>query len=75
MHLHLRSTQRCLNAGDLLLDDEIAVIFGNHAPGVRVLLIAGQPLREPIVQYGPFVMNSEQEIYRALGDYREGRLA
>lgn len=32
-------------------------------------------LREPIVQYGPFVMNSEQEIYRALGDYREGRLA
>lgn len=41
----------------------------------RVLLIAGQPLREPIVQYGPFVMNSEQEIYRALGDYREGRLA
>lgn len=41
----------------------------------RVLLIAGQPLREPIVQYGPFVMNSEQEIYQALGDYREGRLA
>ena len=41
----------------------------------RVLLIAGQPLREPIVQYGPFVMNSEQEIYQELGDYREGRLA
>ncbi|MFT3960287.1 pirin family protein [Propionivibrio sp.] len=45
------------------------------AAGTRALLIAGQPLREPIVQYGPFVMNSEQEIYRALGDYREGRLA
>jgi len=41
----------------------------------RVLLIAGKPLREPIVQYGPFVMNSEQEIYQALADYREGRLA
>ena len=41
----------------------------------RVLLIAGQPLRESIAQYGPFVMNSEQEIYQALGDYREGRLA
>ena len=41
----------------------------------RFLLIAGQPLNEPIAQYGPFVMNSEQEIYQALGDYREGRLA
>ncbi len=41
----------------------------------RVLLIAGQPLRESIAQYGPFVMNSEQEIYQALADYREGRLA
>ena len=40
----------------------------------RVLLIAGQPLRESIAQYGPFVMNSEQEIYQALADYREGRL-
>jgi len=41
----------------------------------RVLLIAGQPLNEPIAQYGPFVMNSEQEVYQALADYREGRLA
>ena len=41
----------------------------------RLLLIAGQPLNEPIAQYGPFVMNNEQEIYQALGDYREGRLA
>jgi len=41
----------------------------------RVLLIAGQPLKEPVVQYGPFVMNSEQEVYQALADYRDGRLA
>ena len=40
----------------------------------RVLLIAGQPLKEPIVQYGPFVMNSQQEIYQALNDFRDGRL-
>ncbi len=40
----------------------------------KVLLIAGQPLNEPIVQYGPFVMNSQQEIYQALSDFREGRL-
>ncbi|ATE60959.1 pirin family protein [Thauera sinica] len=41
----------------------------------RVLLIAGQPLDEPIAQYGPFVMNTEQEIYQALSDFRDGRLA
>ncbi len=41
----------------------------------RLLLIAGKPLREPIVQYGPFVMNSKQEIYQALSDFRDGRLA
>lgn len=41
----------------------------------RALLIAGRPLNEPIAQYGPFVMNTEQEIYQALNDYREGRLA
>lgn len=40
----------------------------------RALLIAGRPLNEPIAQYGPFVMNTEQEIYQALADFREGRL-
>ena len=45
------------------------------APDSRVLLIAGQPLKEPIAQYGPFVMNTQQEIYQAISDYRAGRLA
>lgn len=40
----------------------------------KLLLIAGKPLKEPIVQYGPFVMNSQQEIYQALSDMRDGRL-
>jgi len=40
----------------------------------KVLLIAGQPLKEPIAQYGPFVMNTQQEIYQALSDMRDGRL-
>ena len=40
----------------------------------KVLLIAGRPLGEPVVQYGPFVMNTKEEIYAAVNDYREGRL-
>ena len=43
-------------------------------PETRALLIAGRPLREPIVQYGPFVMNSQQEIFEAVRDFREGRI-
>jgi redox-sensitive bicupin YhaK (pirin superfamily) len=43
--------------------------------GARALLLAGQPLREPIVQYGPFVMNTKEQIIAAMDDYRAGRLA
>ncbi|MDD2701220.1 MAG: pirin family protein [Sideroxydans sp.] len=41
----------------------------------RLILVAGKPLNEPIVQYGPFVMNMQEEIHQALDDYRSGRLA
>lgn len=41
----------------------------------RLLLITGKPLGEPIVHYGPFVMNSQEEIEQALADYKAGRLA
>jgi redox-sensitive bicupin YhaK (pirin superfamily) len=41
----------------------------------RALLIAGRPLREPIVQYGPFVMNTQAEILQAINDFRSGKLA
>jgi redox-sensitive bicupin YhaK (pirin superfamily) len=40
----------------------------------KVLLITGSPLREPIAQQGPFVMNTQEEIYQALRDYRDGQL-
>ena len=58
-------------ANDALADGVVIEATG----AAKVLLIAGQPLKEPIAQYGPFVMNTEQEIYQALNDFREGRLA
>jgi len=41
----------------------------------KALLIAGRPLKEPIAQYGPFVMNTPQEIHQAIADLHAGRLA
>jgi hypothetical protein len=42
--------------------------------GARFILVAGRPLGEPIVQHGPFVMNTREEIEQAFADYRAGRL-
>ncbi|HYF44342.1 MAG TPA: pirin family protein [Ramlibacter sp.] len=58
-------------------------ILGNQGDGAvlrsagpaRALLIAGQPLREPIAQYGPFVMNTREQLIEAVEDFNNGRLA
>jgi hypothetical protein len=60
-------------AGVLSGGDGVRVQAG--AEGVRFLLLAAKPLHEPVVQYGPFVMNTREEIEQALADYRDGRLA
>jgi len=43
-------------------------------PALEVLLLGGRPIREPVVFYGPFVMNTKAEILEAIDDYRAGRM-
>ncbi|MGA8206826.1 MAG: pirin family protein [Candidatus Dormiibacterota bacterium] len=64
------------------------VVFGNgeaitvsadleqesRSPALDILILGGQPIREPVAQYGPFVMNTEAELRQAFDDYRAGRL-
>lgn len=52
-----------------------AVQISPNEAGTRIVVLAGKALQEPIVQYGPFVMNTRQEIEQALDDYQRGRLA
>jgi redox-sensitive bicupin YhaK (pirin superfamily) len=63
-----------------LVRGELAVLgAGDHvrlsSPNgpARALVVAGKPLHEPIVQHGPFVMNTAEEIEQAIRDFRSGR--
>jgi quercetin 2,3-dioxygenase len=61
------------SAGVLSPGEIIEVAAGED--DARFLLLAGKPLREPIAQYGPFVMNTHEEIGQAINDYQSGRFA
>jgi redox-sensitive bicupin YhaK (pirin superfamily) len=58
----------------VLAHDGEAVRVRGGPEGAELLLVAGEPIREPVVHYGPFVMNTEQEIEQAVADYRAGRM-
>lgn len=60
-------------AGLLSEGDKVRIEAGSGS--ARALLLAGKPLREPVVQYGPFVMNTRQEIEQAIADYQAGTLS
>lgn len=65
-------------------DEQRLVVFGHDGdavsianPGatpVSLLLIAGEPIGEPVARYGPFVMNTRQELVQAFEDYRSGKM-
>ena len=60
-----------------ILDNDVGSdgVVLRTSTATRALLIAGKPLGEPIAQYGPFVMNADDEIFQAVQDYQSGRFA
>ena len=61
-------------AAGLLSDGDALSVTAGPAGG-RFLLLAAKPLREPVVQYGPFVMNTREQIEEAIYEYNMGTLA
>ncbi len=63
-----------VTAGHLALLDNGDHVAATAGPdGAALVVIAGQPIKEPIARYGPFVMNTREEIEQAFRDYQEGR--
>ena len=54
--------------------DHVVVTAADHGSALDVLLLGGLPIRAPISHYGPFVMNTREEILRTIEDYEAGRL-
>ena len=62
-----------LGAGDRLTVAASKQQDSRH-PALEVLLLGGAPIREPMAQYGPFVMNTREQLIEAMEDYQSGRL-
>jgi redox-sensitive bicupin YhaK (pirin superfamily) len=58
----------------VLAPDGDAVVLAANGGTAEVLVLGGEPIGEPTIQYGPFVMNTEDEIHEAIADYRAGRM-
>ena len=61
--------------GQLAVLEPTTLISLTGSADSKCIIVGGRPINEPIVQYGPFVMNTEQEIRQAFDDYRQGRFA
>jgi redox-sensitive bicupin YhaK (pirin superfamily) len=57
-------------SGNLLVPDRAAELVAGASDAVEILVLQGRPIGEPVVQYGPFVMNSRAEIQQAMADYQ-----
>ena len=69
------------NEGKAIKDGQLAMLGAGDAvrlrgaeDGGRLLLLAGVPIKEPVARYGPFVMNTQEEIVQAVRDYQSGKM-
>ena len=63
-----------INAQELaVLGNGGEVLLSGRAPRSRAILVAGRPLKEPVARYGPFVMNTREELHQAFADFQAGK--
>ena len=73
-----RDNSLCVPAAETVLavgsrrDGGKFAVRAGETPG-RFILVAGRPIGEPVARYGPFVMNTREEIHQAARDYQAGR--
>lgn len=79
--IYVTQGELALQSGETLSEGHIAAfaLEGNTivvqaVTSTRLLVVGGEPINEPMVSYGPFVMNTEEEIYQAFADYRAGKM-
>lgn len=63
-----------LKSGELAVLDDGEWVSLSLQANSRLILVAARPIGEPVVQYGPFVMNTQEQIHQALRDYQQGTL-
>lgn len=68
--------RRPVDVGQLIVlgPGDVVTLDGHPDRPLDVLLLGGQPIREPVATYGPFVMNTRAELAQAVEDYQAGRL-